>query len=90
MDGVKSWLSKSKGSAKNLSDEGSLKSSRLVDARLRPPAKMAAGSEEKAHFSPERSTVGGASVPVLTPLARPERFHTFICPFSCFFSPKTF
>ncbi|XP_068174352.1 unconventional myosin-XVIIIa isoform X5 [Antennarius striatus] len=27
VDGVKSWLSKSKGSAKNLSDEGSLKSS---------------------------------------------------------------
>lgn len=58
------------------------------EPRLRPPAKMAAGSEEKAHFSPERSTVGGASVPVLTPLARPERFHTFICPFSCFFFPK--
>ncbi|XP_068174348.1 unconventional myosin-XVIIIa isoform X2 [Antennarius striatus] len=29
VDGVKSWLSKSKGSAKNLSDEGSLKSSRF-------------------------------------------------------------
>uniref|UniRef100_A0A8D3AYA7 Myosin XVIIIAb n=1 Tax=Scophthalmus maximus TaxID=52904 RepID=A0A8D3AYA7_SCOMX len=28
VDGVKSWLSKSKGSAKNLSDDGSLKSSR--------------------------------------------------------------
>lgn len=27
MDGVKSWLSKSKGSTKNLSDDGSLKSS---------------------------------------------------------------
>uniref|UniRef100_A0A8C4E1C5 Myosin XVIIIAb n=1 Tax=Dicentrarchus labrax TaxID=13489 RepID=A0A8C4E1C5_DICLA len=30
VDGVKSWLSKSKGSAKNLSDDGSLKSSRSV------------------------------------------------------------
>lgn len=39
MDGVKSWLSKSRGSAKNLSDEGSLKSSRSVE----PEAKMAAG-----------------------------------------------
>ncbi|XP_032363338.1 unconventional myosin-XVIIIa isoform X9 [Etheostoma spectabile] len=36
VDGVKSWLSKSKGSAKNLSDDGSLKSSRFavnVDAK---------------------------------------------------------
>ncbi|XP_029374360.1 unconventional myosin-XVIIIa isoform X3 [Echeneis naucrates] len=36
VDGVKSWLSKSKGSAKNLSDDGSLKSSRCavnVDAK---------------------------------------------------------
>uniref|UniRef100_A0A665WQF8 Myosin XVIIIAb n=1 Tax=Echeneis naucrates TaxID=173247 RepID=A0A665WQF8_ECHNA len=32
VDGVKSWLSKSKGSAKNLSDDGSLKSSRSVDS----------------------------------------------------------
>lgn len=31
VDGVKSWLSKNKGSAKNLSDDGSLKSSRLVE-----------------------------------------------------------
>uniref|UniRef100_A0A8C3A7M9 Myosin XVIIIA n=1 Tax=Cyclopterus lumpus TaxID=8103 RepID=A0A8C3A7M9_CYCLU len=30
VDGVKSWLSKSKGSTKNLSDDGSLKSSRSV------------------------------------------------------------
>ncbi|XP_034460154.1 unconventional myosin-XVIIIa isoform X4 [Hippoglossus hippoglossus] len=30
VDGVKSWLSKSKGSAKNLSDDGSLKSSRYA------------------------------------------------------------
>uniref|UniRef100_A0A8D3AYH9 Myosin XVIIIAb n=1 Tax=Scophthalmus maximus TaxID=52904 RepID=A0A8D3AYH9_SCOMX len=30
VDGVKSWLSKSKGSAKNLSDDGSLKSSRFA------------------------------------------------------------
>lgn len=30
VDGVKSWLSKNKGSAKNLSDDGSLKSSRSV------------------------------------------------------------
>ncbi|KAM9801206.1 unconventional myosin-XVIIIa [Neosynchiropus ocellatus] len=30
VDGVKSWLSKSKGSAKNFSDEGSLKSSRFA------------------------------------------------------------
>uniref|UniRef100_A0A8C5H6W7 Unconventional myosin-XVIIIa-like n=1 Tax=Gouania willdenowi TaxID=441366 RepID=A0A8C5H6W7_GOUWI len=30
VDGVKSWLSKNKGSTKTLSDEGSLKSSRLV------------------------------------------------------------
>uniref|UniRef100_A0A665WQ73 Myosin XVIIIAb n=1 Tax=Echeneis naucrates TaxID=173247 RepID=A0A665WQ73_ECHNA len=34
VDGVKSWLSKSKGSAKNLSDDGSLKSSRSVQRRL--------------------------------------------------------
>ncbi|KAI4815172.1 hypothetical protein KUCAC02_005329, partial [Chaenocephalus aceratus] len=36
VDGVKSWLSKNKGSAKNLSDDGSLKSSRYasnVDAK---------------------------------------------------------
>ncbi|XP_050921684.1 unconventional myosin-XVIIIa isoform X3 [Lates calcarifer] len=36
VDGVKSWLSKSKGSAKNLSDDGSLKSSRFpenIDAK---------------------------------------------------------
>ncbi|XP_040901561.1 unconventional myosin-XVIIIa isoform X2 [Toxotes jaculatrix] len=36
VDGVKSWLSKSKGSTKNLSDDGSLKSSRFavnVDAK---------------------------------------------------------
>lgn len=31
VDGVKSWLSKNKGSAKNLSDDGSLKSSRSVE-----------------------------------------------------------
>uniref|UniRef100_A0A3Q2YYD5 Myosin XVIIIA n=1 Tax=Hippocampus comes TaxID=109280 RepID=A0A3Q2YYD5_HIPCM len=31
VDGVKSWLSKSKGSAKNFSDDGSLKSSRSVE-----------------------------------------------------------
>uniref|UniRef100_A0A8C3AAD4 Myosin XVIIIA n=1 Tax=Cyclopterus lumpus TaxID=8103 RepID=A0A8C3AAD4_CYCLU len=31
VDGVKSWLSKSKGSTKNLSDDGSLKSSRSVN-----------------------------------------------------------
>lgn len=30
VDGVKSWLSKNKGSCKTLSDEGSLKSTRLV------------------------------------------------------------
>lgn len=30
VDGVKSWLSKNKGSSKTLSDEGSLKSTRLV------------------------------------------------------------
>ncbi|XP_050985365.1 unconventional myosin-XVIIIa isoform X3 [Labeo rohita] len=30
VDGVKSWLSKNKGSAKNLSDDGSLKSSRFA------------------------------------------------------------
>uniref|UniRef100_A0A673LCW9 Unconventional myosin-XVIIIa-like n=1 Tax=Sinocyclocheilus rhinocerous TaxID=307959 RepID=A0A673LCW9_9TELE len=30
VDGVKSWLSKNKGSAKNMSDDGSLKSSRSV------------------------------------------------------------
>lgn len=30
VDGVKSWLSKNKGSTKALSDEGSLKSTRLV------------------------------------------------------------
>lgn len=30
VDGVKSWLSKNKGSNKTQSDEGSLKSSRLV------------------------------------------------------------
>uniref|UniRef100_A0A3B4V8H4 Myosin XVIIIA n=1 Tax=Seriola dumerili TaxID=41447 RepID=A0A3B4V8H4_SERDU len=34
VDGVKSWLSKSKGSAKNLSDDGSLKSSRSVQRQL--------------------------------------------------------
>lgn len=34
MDGVKSWLSKSKGSTKNLSDDGSLKSSRSVERQL--------------------------------------------------------
>lgn len=33
MDGVKFWLSKSKGSTKNLSDDGSLKSSRLVQTQ---------------------------------------------------------
>lgn len=30
VDGVKSWLSKNKATAKTLSDEGSLKSARLV------------------------------------------------------------
>lgn len=34
MDGVKSWLSKNKGSTKTLSDEGSLKSTRLVPTSL--------------------------------------------------------
>lgn len=34
VDGVKSWLSKNKGSAKNLSDDGSLKSSRSVEKYL--------------------------------------------------------
>uniref|UniRef100_A0A8C3G6L4 Myosin XVIIIA n=1 Tax=Cyclopterus lumpus TaxID=8103 RepID=A0A8C3G6L4_CYCLU len=34
VDGVKSWLSKSKGSTKNLSDDGSLKSSRSVRKQL--------------------------------------------------------
>lgn len=59
MDGVKSWLSKSKGSAKNLSDDGSLKSSRSVEARAVEPswAKMADGSfvlpavRKKTYFS---------------------------------------
>uniref|UniRef100_A0A8D3AYU0 Myosin XVIIIAb n=1 Tax=Scophthalmus maximus TaxID=52904 RepID=A0A8D3AYU0_SCOMX len=37
VDGVKSWLSKSKGSAKNLSDDGSLKSSRSVQRHLNCP-----------------------------------------------------
>lgn len=32
VDGVKSWLSKSKGSSKTMSQEGSLKSTRLVKA----------------------------------------------------------
>uniref|UniRef100_A0A8C1UE20 Myosin XVIIIAb n=1 Tax=Cyprinus carpio TaxID=7962 RepID=A0A8C1UE20_CYPCA len=36
VDGVKSWLSKNKGSAKNLSDDGSLKSSRSVLQRHFP------------------------------------------------------
>ncbi|XP_062274702.1 unconventional myosin-XVIIIa-like isoform X4 [Scomber scombrus] len=42
VDGVKSWLSKSKGSTKNLSDDGSLKSSRFavnVDAKERKEGK---------------------------------------------------
>ena len=30
VDGVKSWMSKNKGSSKTLSEEGSLKGSRLV------------------------------------------------------------
>uniref|UniRef100_A0A8C3JWJ4 Myosin XVIIIA n=1 Tax=Calidris pygmaea TaxID=425635 RepID=A0A8C3JWJ4_9CHAR len=34
VDGVKSWLSKNKGSSKALSDDGSLKSSRWVQGRL--------------------------------------------------------
>lgn len=34
VDGVKSWLSKNKGSTKTLSDEGSLKSSRSVSTCL--------------------------------------------------------
>lgn len=33
VDGVKSWLSKNKSSAKNLSDDGSLKSSRFVPTK---------------------------------------------------------
>lgn len=36
VDGVKSWLSKNKGSTKNLSDDGSLKSARSV-WHLHPP-----------------------------------------------------
>uniref|UniRef100_A0A672SRD7 Myosin XVIIIA n=1 Tax=Sinocyclocheilus grahami TaxID=75366 RepID=A0A672SRD7_SINGR len=36
VDGVKSWLSKNKGSAKNMSDDGSLKSSRSVLQRHFP------------------------------------------------------
>uniref|UniRef100_A0A671LFF5 Unconventional myosin-XVIIIa-like n=1 Tax=Sinocyclocheilus anshuiensis TaxID=1608454 RepID=A0A671LFF5_9TELE len=36
VDGVKSWLSKNKGSAKNMSDDGSLKSSRSVLQRNFP------------------------------------------------------
>uniref|UniRef100_A0A8D0D9J0 Myosin XVIIIA n=1 Tax=Sander lucioperca TaxID=283035 RepID=A0A8D0D9J0_SANLU len=36
VDGVKSWLSKSKGSTKNLSDDGSLKSSRSLTASIAP------------------------------------------------------
>uniref|UniRef100_A0A8C0YEY5 Myosin XVIIIAb n=1 Tax=Cyprinus carpio carpio TaxID=630221 RepID=A0A8C0YEY5_CYPCA len=39
VDGVKSWLSKNKGSAKNLSDDGSLKSSRSVLQRHFPLGK---------------------------------------------------
>lgn len=35
VDGVKSWLSKNKGSSKTLSDDGSLKSSRFVKTNLK-------------------------------------------------------
>lgn len=34
VDGVKSWLSKNKGSSKAFSDDGSLKSSRLVNVNV--------------------------------------------------------
>ncbi|XP_028856198.1 unconventional myosin-XVIIIa isoform X11 [Denticeps clupeoides] len=56
VDGVKSWLSKNKGSAKNLSDDGSLKSSS-------PPS----GSQRRFHLSrsdeeeEEEEKEGGAS-----------------------------
>lgn len=61
MDGVKSWLSKSKSSTKNLSDDGSPKSSRSVDASRG----SALSSEDQA----VGGAVGGASVPRLTSLA---------------------
>uniref|UniRef100_A0A672QWU2 Myosin XVIIIA n=1 Tax=Sinocyclocheilus grahami TaxID=75366 RepID=A0A672QWU2_SINGR len=51
VDGVKSWLSKNKGSAKNLSDDGSLKSSRSV---LQPhfPLKDSGKGKELEHSRP--------------------------------------
>uniref|UniRef100_A0A8C1UCZ8 Myosin XVIIIAb n=1 Tax=Cyprinus carpio TaxID=7962 RepID=A0A8C1UCZ8_CYPCA len=49
VDGVKSWLSKNKGSAKNLSDDGSLKSSRSVLQRHFPllPHRMKSKKSKK-------------------------------------------
>ncbi|XP_053278313.1 unconventional myosin-XVIIIa isoform X3 [Pleuronectes platessa] len=54
VDGVKSWLSKSKGSAKNLSDDGSLKSSS-------PPGRRHYFSRSDEEEEEEEKEEGGAA-----------------------------
>lgn len=58
VDGVKSWLSKNKGSAKNLSDDGSLKSSSPPSSRRRFCLDRSdeEEEEEKEEGSTSRST----------------------------------
>ncbi|XP_031651425.1 unconventional myosin-XVIIIa isoform X7 [Oncorhynchus kisutch] len=54
VDGVKSWLSKNKGSTKNLSDDGSLKSSS-------PPSRRRFCSDKSEEEEEEEQKEGGAS-----------------------------
>nr|XP_046171102.1 unconventional myosin-XVIIIa-like isoform X12 [Oncorhynchus gorbuscha] len=54
VDGVKSWLSKNKGSTKNLSDDGSLKSSS-------PPSRRRFCSDKSEEEEEEEHKDGGAS-----------------------------
>ncbi|XP_041750820.2 unconventional myosin-XVIIIa isoform X4 [Coregonus clupeaformis] len=73
VDGVKSWLSKNKGSTKTLSDEGSLKSSRYavnVDAKEGKEVKeMKEGSKE----GKEGKEVDSRSVSVMSSLSYRKR-----------------
>lgn len=51
VDGVKSWLSKNKGSAKNLSDDGSLKSSRSVERQQQLVVNCLPDLTQRNHFN---------------------------------------
>ncbi|XP_049911309.1 unconventional myosin-XVIIIa isoform X7 [Epinephelus moara] len=74
VDGVKSWLSKSKGSTKNLSDDGSLKSSRFatnVDAKEGKEWKE--GKESKEVNKEGKGVEPGRPISVLSSLSYRKR-----------------